>query len=59
VDWQPPARLPAGLRFLTAQNVASLFEFPPDLAPVPAQPNRLFDQVLVRTYDREWREIVR
>lgn len=58
-DWRPPERLPAGLRFLTAQNVASLFEFPPDLAPVPAQPNRLFDQVLVRTYDREWREIVR
>lgn len=58
-DWQPPQRLPAGLRFLTSQNVATLFEFPPDLAPVPAQPNRLFDQVLVRYYDREWREIVR
>ncbi|MCX7604120.1 MAG: polyamine aminopropyltransferase [Bryobacteraceae bacterium] len=58
-NWQPPQRLPRGLRFLTVQNVASLFEFPPDLAPVPAAPNRLFDQVLVRTYDREWREIVR
>jgi spermidine synthase len=58
-EWQPPGRLPAGLRFLTPQNVAMLFEFPPDLAPVPAEPNRLFDQVLVRYYDREWREIVR
>jgi len=58
-EWQPPGRLPAGLRFLTPQNVATLFEFPPDLAPVPAEPNRLFDQVLVRYYDREWREIVR
>jgi len=57
--WQPPTRLPAGLRFLTARNIAPLFEFPPDLAPVPAEPNRLFDQVLVRYYDREWREIVR
>ena len=58
-DWQPPSRLPPGLKFLTAQNVAELFHFPPDLAPVPAEPNRLSDQTLVRYYDREWREIVR
>ena len=58
-DWQPPARLPSGLRFLTPQNVAELFRFPPDLAPVPVEPNRLSDQTLVRYYDREWREIVR
>jgi spermidine synthase len=58
-EWRPPDRLPAGLRFLTPSNVATLFEFPPDLAPVPAEPNRLFDQVLVRYYDREWHEILR
>jgi len=58
-DWRPPGRLPSGLRFLTPASVASLFDFPPDLAPVPAEPNRLFDQVLVRYYDREWHEILR
>lgn len=58
-DWQPPSQLPSGLKFLTSQNVAGLFHFPPDLAPVPAEPNRLSDQTLVRYYDREWREIVR
>lgn len=57
--WRPPDRLPPGLRFLTPANVAALFDFPPDLAPVPSEPNRLFDQVLVRTYDREWRELLR
>ncbi len=58
-DWAPPAAVPGGLRFLTATNVKTLFDFPPDLAPVPAEVNRLNDQVLVRYYDREWREIVR
>jgi spermidine synthase len=57
--WQPPASVPAGLKFVTPQNVAQLFDFPPDLGPVPAEINRLNDQVLVRYYDREWREIVR
>ncbi len=57
--WRPPEKLPSGLRFLTPANVAALFDFPPDLAPVPAEPNRLFDQVLVRYYDREWHEILR
>jgi spermidine synthase len=57
--WAPPAQLPSGLRFLTVQSLAGLFQFPPDLAPVPAEPNRLNDQVLVRYYDREWRAIVR
>jgi spermidine synthase len=59
VDWRPPTQLPSGLKFLTSQNVGEIFHFPPDLAPVAAEANRLSDQVLVRYYDREWREIVR
>ncbi|MBL0156728.1 MAG: polyamine aminopropyltransferase [Bryobacterales bacterium] len=59
VDWKPPTSLPAGLKFLTPANVASLFEFPPDLAPVAVEANRLNDQTLVRYYEHEWREIVR
>lgn len=58
-EWEPPRVAPAGLRFLTPANVKTLFDFPPDLAPVPAEVNRLNDQTLVRYYDREWREIVR
>ncbi len=55
--YRPPSRLPAGLRFLTPATVPQLFDFPSDMGPVPAEPNRLNDQVLVRYYDREWSEI--
>jgi spermidine synthase len=55
--YHPPASLPPGLRFLTMSTLPQLFEFPSDMAPVEAEPNRLNDQVLVRYYDREWSEI--
>ena len=32
----------------------TLFEFPADMARVPADVNRLHDQVLVQTYEAEW-----
>ena len=35
-------------------NLPALFEFPNDMQPVPAEPNRLNDQVLVRYYERDW-----
>ena len=53
----PPTRLPPGLRFLTPPGVPQLFLFPADMQPVAAETNRLNDQVLVRYYEREWREI--
>ncbi len=46
--------LPGG-RFVTAESEPALFDFPPDMAPVDAQPNRLDNQLLVRTFAREWR----
>ena len=49
-----PQRLPAGLRFLTPPGLAALSDFPPDMARVPAEPNRLSDQGLVRTFEQEW-----
>ncbi len=58
-EYHPPSQLPAGLRFLTASNVPELFRFPLDMQAVPADPNRLNDQVLVRYYEREWKEIAR
>jgi spermidine synthase len=52
--WHVPAALPPGLRFLTLQGLPSLLDFPPDMARVPAEPNRLSNQVLVQEFEREW-----
>ncbi len=52
--YERPSSLPQGLRFLSIRNLPSLFEFPNDMQPVPAEPNRLNDQVLVRYYERDW-----
>jgi spermidine synthase len=58
--YEPPAALPGGLRFLAAGQLRPLFVFPTDMGAVAGVPaNRLNDQVLVRTYDREWRAIAR
>ena len=59
VPFEPPHELPGGLRYLSTRNVAEMFDFPNDMTPVPAEPNRLNDQILVRYYDREWKEIAR
>src|SRR5690606_3625315 len=49
----PPARRP-GLRFLSADTLALMMDFPLDMARVPAEVNRLSNQVLVTTYEHEW-----
>lgn len=58
-SWTAPASLPSGLRFLTVSIVPELFHFPADMQPVDAEVNRLNDQVLVRYYDAEWKNIAR
>jgi spermidine synthase len=55
--WHPPSALPPGLRFLTVAGVPALFDFPRDMARVPAEVNRLANQVLVTTYEREWGKV--
>jgi spermidine synthase len=57
--FEPPPQLPTGLRFLSARNVPELFLFPNDMLPIPVESNHLNDQVLVRYYEREWKEISR
>jgi spermidine synthase len=52
--WRMPTTLPAGLRFLTLEGLPGLMLFPPDMARVPAEPNRLSNQVLVQTFEQEW-----
>ena len=58
-DYEPPARLPDGLRYLTPSTVPQMFDFAADMLPVSAEPNRLNDQVLVRYYEDDWSEIDR
>ena len=52
--WRMPTGLPAGLRFLTVEGLAPMLQFPPDMARVPAEPNRLSNQVLVQVFEEEW-----
>jgi spermidine synthase len=47
-------RLPEGLRYLTDAGLADLFRFPPDMARVPTEVNRLNNQALVRYFEEEW-----
>ncbi|MEO7549093.1 MAG: polyamine aminopropyltransferase, partial [Ramlibacter sp.] len=49
-----PTVLPEGLRFLSLETLPLLFDFPRDMARVPAEVNRLSNQQLVTTYEREW-----
>ena len=55
--WRLPEAMPEGLRFLTVAGVAPLFDFPRDMARVPAEVNRLANQALVTTYEREWGKV--
>jgi len=55
--WTPPRALPPGLRFLTVDGMTALLQFPPDMARVAAQPNRLSNQVLVHTFEEEWGKV--
>ncbi len=53
--FEPPNRLDVdGLRYLTPALLPTLFVFGADTDRVPTDVNRLDNQVLVQTYEREW-----
>jgi spermidine synthase len=52
-----PRGYPPGLRFLTPEATPALFLFPPDMAPVPVEVNRLDNQILVHYYGAEWQRL--
>ncbi|MEJ8857229.1 polyamine aminopropyltransferase [Variovorax robiniae] len=56
--WRLPDALPEGLQFLTPATLPLLFDFPKDMARVPTEVNRLSNQILVTTYEREWGKVV-
>jgi len=51
--YRRPTALPEGLRFLDLVSLPALFDFPLDMARVPAAVNRLSNQVMVTTYEAE------
>jgi spermidine synthase len=57
-EYELPTTLPDGMKFLTLEVLPELFRFPNDMRPMVIEPNRLNDQILVRLYEREWRDIV-
>jgi spermidine synthase len=54
--FDPPSRVPEGLKFLDGPSMAAMFVFPADLTPVEVNVNRLDNQELVRYYEAEWRK---
>ena len=54
-SFEVPTHVLGGLRSVTDENVASMFALSPDMSEVAAEPNRLNNQILVRTYEEEWR----
>lgn len=53
--YEIPSDLPPGLRFLDPDGIRTMFQFPPDMQPLPVEPNRLDNQILVHYYSGEWR----
>ena len=52
-----PTAFPPGLRFVSAQSLPALLDFPPDMARVPTEVNRLSNQVLVQEFEAEWGKV--
>lgn len=56
-DYSYPKSLPPELKFVSVGGLPTMFDFPPDMAQIPVPANHLNDQVLVRMYERDWRDI--
>jgi spermidine synthase len=57
--YRMPTTLPDGLQFLSLHSLPALFDFPLDMARLPAEVNRLSNQVLVTTYEMEWGRVAK
>ncbi|PND37338.1 spermidine synthase [Paucibacter aquatile] len=55
--WALPRQLPEGLRFLSLGGLPALLDFPPDMARVPTEINRLSNQILVHEFEAEWGKV--
>ncbi|UFH56808.1 polyamine aminopropyltransferase [Spirosoma sp. KNUC1025] len=52
--WQIGGPLPTGLRYVNTQTIRDMLYFPPDMAEVPTEINKLNNQVLVQSFEEEW-----
>ena len=57
--YRPPEKYDVPTRFLAPETTPALFQFPKDMARVDAEVNRLNNQVLVRYFENEWRQVIR
>jgi spermidine synthase len=57
--FEPAPTYPVAMRFLTLETQKLMFDFPADMTRVPAEVNRLNNQALVRTFEDEWRRVIR
>jgi spermidine synthase len=46
--------IPFRTRFLNPEELQRMQSFPADMSRVPAEPNKLFDQILVRYFQEDW-----
>jgi spermidine synthase len=56
-QYAAPISIPSPLKFLNLEGIPLLFQFPPDMGPLPMPANQLNTQVLVRTYENDWKDI--
>ncbi len=54
-----PEKFPVPPRSFDAQSIKGMFEFPPDMARVPVEVNRVNNQILVRYFEEEWKKVLR
>ncbi|MBN8826214.1 MULTISPECIES: polyamine aminopropyltransferase [unclassified Spirosoma] len=52
--WRVGSALPTGLRFVNAQTIRDMLYFPPDMAAMSTEVNKLNNQVLVQSFEEEW-----
>lgn len=53
-SWKNEGALPAGLRYINKATIDDMLFFPPDMAKVPAEINKLNNQVLVHYFEKDW-----
>ena len=55
----PPTRYDVPTRFLDAESTRLMFQFPPDMRPLPVEANHLNNQRLVHYFQQDWGNVVR
>ena len=58
-DYVLPAKIPVPVRYVTPETLKTMFDFPADMSRVPAEVNRLNNQVLVRYFEEDWRRVMK